>query len=102
MMMSATHDRMWRLAATFPTLRKFVDRQRGPFDAERVLQALSEPWVTTGSRFALLFVLDVWNPAIRSELPEHLRDWSLAAAWGRWDDDHRKAALGWLQRPFFP
>lgn len=97
--------RMWSLAATFPTLFRWADksyRDGADFDGNVVIAALAEPWVTTGSRYALLFVLDVWNSDAREYLPGSLREWSFVSAWACWDDAHRAAALAWLKAPWFP
>lgn len=101
-----TSQKMWDLADSFPTLRRWAVEKREAgvdFNGDHVLDALAnEPWVTTGSRYALLFLLDVWNPWARHQLDEQWRNWSIVRAWGCWDDAHRMAAQGWLDNPFFP
>jgi hypothetical protein len=93
---------MWTLAATFPTLTKWVAQHVSePFDGTQILAALQTSWVTTGSRFALLFLADVWNSS-RYWLPESSQSWSLTAAFACWDDAHRNAALAWLKAPWWP
>jgi hypothetical protein len=96
-------DRMWALAATFPTLHKWAGRpDRGHFDGDVVLAALKQPWVTSGSRFALLFLADVWNTSIRADLPPRLRKWSIVDALASWDGEHRAAAVAWMSQPWWP
>jgi hypothetical protein len=102
--MTATHPEMWALAATFPTLSQWAARHAGKdFDGDFILAALREPWVTSGSRYALLFVADVWNSSgMRPLLPRTLRQWSIADALAVWDAQHREAALVWMSRPWWP
>jgi hypothetical protein len=114
----SNRQRMWLLASTFPTLREWVDRM-GPedIDGDAILAALREPWVTTGSRYALLFLADVWNSSMRGSftakasrrdgpteglLPRELRTWSIVDAFASWDDAHRSAALAWFRSPWWP
>jgi hypothetical protein len=100
----ADSARMWALARTFPTLDRWVAaREREDFDGDLILAALKQPWVTTGSRYALLFLADVWNaPAMRLALPRTLRCWSIADALASWDHDHRAAAVAWMSAPWWP
>lgn len=55
--------------------------------------------LSTGERHAVLFLLNVWNPAYAQEM-----GWRFEAvdALGMWDDGHRTAFLAWAQHPFFP
>jgi hypothetical protein len=102
--MTATHAEMWALAKSFPTLTTWANRHASKsFDGAIVLAALREPWVTSGSRYALLFIADVWNSSgMRPLLPQTARQWSISDAFSVWDDAHRAAALAWLSRPWWP
>lgn len=56
----ATKEKMSQLAESFPSLKGKPGVR--PWDNEILEAQLHEPWVTTGSRLAIQFVLSVWDP----------------------------------------
>lgn len=99
---------MTRLARRFPSLRDAhgVD----PWDAMTFLRWACDADLTSGMLHTVRFVLQVWNSATdwvetaaaNGLAGRHLTDFSLVAACGAWDEDHRAACLAWLEAPFFP
>lgn len=112
-----TSQQRWaELVRSFPTLQRWASGA-DLRNADDLLEALgvvycwidegyrpceSAAWLTSGSRFALLFCLDVWNSGMRELLPESLQRWSSVTAFSIWDHEHRAAALAYYQEPFYP
>ena len=103
-------ERMRRLCASFPTLRGAPGTD--PWDALRLVEWLcTSGAVTTGSRFAGQFVLQVWNPTtdwgaqakVSLGLTEvALPPFNVVLALAHWDDDHEGAFRAWAELPFWP
>jgi hypothetical protein len=108
-------ERMVRLCHAFPTLRGVPGTD--PWNALRFLEWLcTSGGVTTGSKHAGRFVLQVWNPSTdwgalaMQPLAEEglgLKDVELAPfnvvqALAAWDSDHERAFCDWAELPFWP
>lgn len=108
-------EQKWQnLVRSWPSLERHAAAWKLD-DADEILESLGvvfedgrwccgarAPWHHTGSVFAALFSLDVWNKDTRDLLPEHLCRWSLIDAFAHWDVAHRKIALVYMQDPFYP
>lgn len=103
-------ESMTRLAKSFPSLRHAPGVE--PWNVDKFL-----PWATSGvlshgEVLAAKFVLSVWNPGTDWEdvaregglLDEgqRFRRFDLFEAMNVWDSAHVRAALTWLESPFFP
>jgi hypothetical protein len=101
---------MTALCARFPSLREVPGTN--PFDAIALLHWLTSGAATSGSRWAALFVLQVWNnttdwrKVARENGVKHAKGvpprFDLFEAWPVWDDAHRAAAQTWLKEPIYP
>lgn len=88
--------RMTALALSFPTLH--APDGVSPWDAERLEAWLGSGAPGHGARCAGRFVLSVWSS---------YREWQcgrfdLHEALGCWDDEHHRAFLAWILRPWWP
>jgi hypothetical protein len=91
-----TNDlQMARLAHLFPSMRGVPGAS--PWNALWLIEWLSSPAPTSGSAAAARFLLGVWNGGDGLK-----KRFDLFEAWSSWDDAHRKAALQWLELPFWP
>jgi hypothetical protein len=89
------NPRMTTLAERFPSLR------RGPGVAPWKPYLLDN-WACAASseerRAASFLLWVVWNPTG----PWRVEPFNICDAWTEWDEDHRDAAMSWLQAPFHP
>lgn len=110
--------RMTKLCHAFPTLRGVPGTD--PWNAMVFLRWLcTSGAVTTGSRFAGQFVLQVWNPTtdwaqvalapagpeglgLRADEVGRLEPFNLVRALAHWDSDHEDALRSWVELPFWP
>ena len=85
---------MEKLAGLFPMLRAVPGAI--PWDAIALNKCARG--THQAAVHAARFCLWVWNPYAKWSLGK----FDLFKAWADWDDDHRRAALAWLQAPFYP
>ena len=97
-------ERMSALAGRFPSMRDIPGAD--PWDEVAILHWCNSGAPTGGSRWAARFLLAVWNPHTdwTTTEPALTSDgrFDLFQAWNAWDDEHRAAAMEWLQYPFYP
>jgi hypothetical protein len=106
---------MTRLCRSFPTLRGVPGAD--PWNAMQLLEWLcTSGGVTTGSKHAARFVLQVWNPstdwgALAMTPPAEeglglkgveLAPFNAVEALAVWDSDHGRAFREWCELPFWP
>ncbi len=88
---------MERLASMFPLLAGKPGTE--PWDSLRLDRwAASDGCHDDAALFAARFCLKVWNPYEKRACGA----FELFEAWAHWDDQHRAAALAWLEAPFYP
>ena len=87
-----TEKRIWRLAATFPTLHTRM-RDAAPGEIVPALKQCSVSNAGDGAKQAALFCLWVWDA--------HTYSFDLYNAWGYWDSEHRDAWSKWATEPFW-
>ena len=78
------------LAESFPSLRGRPGVS--PFNFDLLHDQLSQGWITGGSRFAIQFILSVWNS---DENP-----FNVVQALNVWDEAHTHAFLAWAMEPW--
>lgn len=93
---------MAALGRLFPSLRGVpgVD----PWSVDDLIAWCKSGAPTSGSGWAVRFLLAVWNPGTdwtEFGLPGSGK-FDLMEAWSCWDERHRAAALQWLEAPFWP
>lgn len=92
------HAKMTTLALEFPTLRDGVPGV-SPWDPRLIDNwACSSGQATSGSRSAVQFLLNVWDPMAEWRSG----DFSLREAYGVWDDAHWQVLERFIRHPFFP
>lgn len=108
---------MTRLALSFPSLSNALGLE--PWDAMPFARdGVRGGWHTGGSRHAVRFLLQLWNPhtdwrkvaveegwcsARSAKSPDHpLAPFNVVAALCTWDQKHRAAFLAWCEAPFWP
>lgn len=84
------------LAQSFPSIQNLVGTDPESWDAERLAKLKG---LSTGERHALLFVLNVWNPAWARASKLHF---DVVQAFGSWDSRHQHAFLAWAMNPRWP
>jgi hypothetical protein len=95
-------EAMTALAALFPSMRRVPGTS--PWEVEALIEWSNSGAPTSGSIWAARFLLSVWNSSTNWNvfgLPGAGK-FDLFEAWSCWDDHHRKAALEWLEAPFWP
>lgn len=98
------------LAVLFPSLRRAPGMR--PWNVDKFLHWAASGVLSHGEVLAAKFVLAVWNPSTDwegiarekglLEDDEHFTRFDLFEAMNVWDQEHRSAALTWIERPFFP
>lgn len=93
---------MAALASLFPSMRAVPGTN--PWNVDLLIEWTSSGAPTSGSIWAARFLLSVWNPSTNwSELGlPGAGKFDLHEAWSCWDDEHRSAAMKWLEAPFWP
>jgi hypothetical protein len=97
---------MAELANLFPTMHGVPGAD--PWDVHKLLAWMNTGAPTTGSWWAAMFLLGVWNPRTKWN-QEGLRirkgatgKFDLFVAMHGWDQQHIDAAREWIANPFFP
>lgn len=86
------------LGRTFPSVRRFFEHmQPEDFNVDALAEQLGV--LSTGERYAMLFLFNVWNPGYAEEKQWHF---DAIGALGMWDSRHREAFLTWARHPYFP
>ncbi len=101
---------MTRLAKLFPSLNQAPGVE--PWDVDELLRWAASGVLSHGEVLAAKFVLSVWNPGTDWEEiaredglledGQWFRRFDLFEAMNVWDQEHRSAALTWIELPFFP
>jgi hypothetical protein len=97
---------MSELANLFPTMRGVPGTD--PWDVHQLMNWMNTGAPTTGSWWAAMFLLGVWNPHTKwNQEGVKMRKgatgkFDLFVAMHGWDQQHIDAALEWIRNPFFP
>jgi hypothetical protein len=97
---------MSELAKLFPTMRGVPGTD--PWDVHQLMAWMNTGAPTTGSWWAAMFLLGVWNPHTKwNQEGVKMRKgatgkFDLFVAMHGWDQQHIDAALEWIRNPFFP
>jgi hypothetical protein len=87
-----------QLCATLPTISHRVRNwDIDDWDVDKFMQSYGV--ASSGERYAMLFVANVWNPGYARE-----QGWTfdMIEAAGTLDSTHRRAIMTWLANPRFP
>ena len=88
-----SESRLFRLAATFPTLTSRM-RDAAPGEILPIIERCANAsGVGEGCQQAALFLCWVWNP--------YAHDFNMAKAWPIWDSAHREAYQAWAKEPYW-
>ena len=88
--MNPSQLKIHQVIDTFPSLRQF---NRSAFDYD-VWQRLPKAGISTGEKWAVLFILEVWSRRPHQFL--------VIEAIGCWDSEHRNAFSAWCNNPVWP
>jgi hypothetical protein len=100
------HRAMSELARLFPTMQDVPGTD--PWNAEQLIAWMNTSAPTSGSWWAAMFLLGVWNPSTKWN-KEGIKmrkgatgKFDLFRAMQVWDQMHIDAAREWIANPFFP
>lgn len=97
-------EKMSLLANRFPTMRGIMGTN--PWNVDELIAWLNSGAPTSGSKWAAMFLLGVWNPetnwhtvGLKKSRPAKFDFFSAVAAWDRM---HIEAMQEWVNNPFWP
>lgn len=98
-------EKMSALANLFPTMRGVPGTS--PWDVEQLIAWMNTGAPTSGSWYAAMFLLGVWNPHTNwrdcgLKVKKAYGTFDLFRAMSAWDHHHIQAMQEWVAAPFWP